>query len=386
MGWELGGGLGHVQPLLSVAKALARHGHQPVFAVKNLVEAAPLLGVQPFPVLQAPQWPARPNPDKPFRAASYADILAIRGFGDADQLFPVVQGWQALLDLVCPQLIVCDHSPTLCLAAYRALPLAMIGTGFTVPPAEAPEFPVLLPDVAPQMSQDQMLAVVREVQRRRNRPAPETLPGLFAECARFPCTLPELDPYNSVRAQPALGSFNPLPAAQSSPAQPSFFAYLTADFRGTEKVLSFLPNLKIPGSAYVRGASKRLMDSLHATGLQVFSAPAPMQQVLPSVSAILHHGGLLTSEEALATGRPQLLLPRYLEQELTARSLHQMGVALALAGRFTVQQVAQALHRLVADPRYSQQAISWARTVQHRGNANPIDRIATTCLQLLGTK
>ena len=154
MGWELGAGLGHVQPLLSVAKALAGRGHQPVFAVKNLLEAAPLLGAEPFTVLQAPQWPPRPQGAKPFRASSYADILAIRGFADADELFPLVRAWQALIDLVRPDLIVCDHSPTLCLAAYRSVPVVMIGTGFTVPPAEHSEFPPLQPSVAPQMPQE----------------------------------------------------------------------------------------------------------------------------------------------------------------------------------------------------------------------------------------
>jgi hypothetical protein len=386
MGWELGAGLGHVQPLLSVARALASHGHKPVFAVKNLLEAAPLLGAEPYPVLQAPQWPPRPPGAKPFRAASFADILAIRGFADADELLPIVRGWQALIDLVRPDLIVCDHSPTLCLAAYRSVPVAMIGTGFTVPPAEHSEFPPLQTGVAPQMPQEQMLAVVRDVQRRLNRPAPETLPGLFAECARFVCTVPELDPYNSVRVKPALGSFNTLPPAQPPSSVRSFFAYLTSDFRAAEKVLAYLAELKIPGSAFVRGASKRLIESLRSRGLEMYASPAPMHEVLPRCSVILHHGGLLTAEDALATGRPQLLLPRYLEQELTARALRDLGVALALAGRYTLQSVSQALHQLMADPRFMNQATAWSNTIHDRGVGNPLDQITAACLNVLGTK
>ncbi len=134
MGWELGAGFGHVQPLLNVARELARHGHRPVFAVKNLLEAAPLLNSEPFPVLQSPLWPTRRmRGEQAFRAASYADILAIRGFADPEELYPLVRGWRSLIDVVRPDLIVCDHSPTLCLAAYRSVPVVMIGTGFTVP-------------------------------------------------------------------------------------------------------------------------------------------------------------------------------------------------------------------------------------------------------------
>ena len=63
-------------------------------------------------------WPTRPRAGSgSFLAASFADVLAVHGFATADELHPMVQGWQGLLDLARPALVVCDHSPTLCLAA-----------------------------------------------------------------------------------------------------------------------------------------------------------------------------------------------------------------------------------------------------------------------------
>ena len=40
MGWEMGGGLGHVVPLLAVARGLREHGHRPVLALRDVVEPA----------------------------------------------------------------------------------------------------------------------------------------------------------------------------------------------------------------------------------------------------------------------------------------------------------------------------------------------------------
>src|SRR5204863_336785 len=83
-----------------------------------------------------------------------------------------VQAWQGLLDLVRPALVICDHSPTLCLAAYGALPVVLVGDAFALPPADRPTFPALIPGRSPVVPEEQLLAVVREGQRRRGRPAP----------------------------------------------------------------------------------------------------------------------------------------------------------------------------------------------------------------------
>lgn len=267
---------------------------------------------------------------------------------------------------------------------YRSVPVAVIGSGFTVPPAEMAEFPPLFENVRPQMPQDQLLSVVREVQRRRNRPTPETLPGLFDDATRFVCTFPELDPYRTVRGEPAIGPLTSLPPTESLPDRPSFFAYLVGNYRAAEPILSFLSKLKIAGSIYIRGAAQRLQENLRGLGLEVYSTPAPLGEVLPRVSAILHHGGLLTAQDALTTGRPQLLLPRYLEQELNAQALARMGVGLVLSGRFTVQAVGHALHQVVADPRFTKQAMSLAQSLHERGLPDPLTRVVQHCLSVLG--
>ncbi len=134
--WELGGGHGHVQRLGRVARGLRACGHEPVFAVRNLAGAATVLGGDGFPVFQAPFWhrKRRPGPG-PMLAGSFGDIMALQEYAEVEGLLGMVEGWQALIDLVRPRLIVCDDSPTACLAAFGVIPVVIAGNGFTVPPA-----------------------------------------------------------------------------------------------------------------------------------------------------------------------------------------------------------------------------------------------------------
>src|SRR5262245_16937485 len=192
LAWELGDGLSHVWPLRVVARGLAAEGHQPVFAVRNLADTGPLFADEPFPVLQAPVWhPRRWRPSRPFVAASFADVLAINGYDHADNLLPRVLAWQRLLDLVRPRLVVSEYSPTLCLAAHGTLPQVLIGSWFPLPPSDGASFPPLTPGQEPVLPQEQVLAVVQEVQRRRGRCPLPTLPALLGG-DRFVWVLPEM--------------------------------------------------------------------------------------------------------------------------------------------------------------------------------------------------
>jgi hypothetical protein len=383
LAWEMGTGLSHADALLRVGRQLAAHGHQSTVVAHNLTEPGPLYRAASFPVLQAPVWHPRRKPqENEFRAATFADILAFQGWDDADDLHAMVQAWQHLLDLVRPDLIVCDHSPTLCLAAYGVLPVVILGVGFTVAPAEEASFPVLDPEARPLVPQGQLLEVVRQVQGRRGRPAPDTLPSLFAGAGRFVCSFPELDPYRAVRKEPAVGPLGVLPPLTPPPRPPRFFAYLAGDFVGLDVLLGAVGEAGLPGTAYVRGATPALREALARTGLDVRGEPLPFREALPQASVVLHHGGTTTAAAALAAGRPQLLLPRQLDNRLISQALHALGVATYLAGRQPREALGQALAPLVNDPRCAARALAVGQAIQAR-HADPLPRIVARCLELL---
>ena len=319
LGWELGGGLSHVHNLLEVARELVAIGHSPVLALKDLPGSVAALREVPYRIVQAPVWSG--TAPMPFTASSYADILAVKGFADLAGLDLMVRSWQSLIDLTSAELVICDHAPTLCLAAYGQIPSVVMGIGFAVPPAEGPEYPRLASGVGRQTPVEEMLAVVREVQRRRGLPAPASLPALMGSSARFIHTLEELDTYRFARAgeviEPLHAPSPPLPVAKSS----AFFAYLSPDYRGIGQILPHLAAAGLRGSAYIRGSPAALVEAGRRAGVTVYDDPPPLAEVLPGAAVVLHHGGLNTTEATLAAGRPQVLLPAHLEHELTARAL-----------------------------------------------------------------
>lgn len=75
----------------------------------------------------------------------------------------------------------------------------------------------------------------------------------------------------------------------------------------------------------------------------------PFQSLLPRAAALVHHGGIGTSAQAIAAGVPQLVRPMSTDQPDNAYHLGQLGVAECLTPKeYRVKAVAQAIERLTS--------------------------------------
>ena len=75
---------------------------------------------------------------------------------------------------------------------------------------------------------------------------------------------------------------------------------------------------------------------------------APFSAVLPRAAALVHHGGIGTAAQALAAGRPQLVMPMAFDQPDNAVRLVRLGVARMLPPtRFSGKRVARNLAALL---------------------------------------
>ncbi len=385
MGWELGAGLGHVVPLLAVARGLREHGHRPVLALRDVVEPAFLLREDPVPVLQAPVWQPPPGYGARMPAtATLADIFVVMGFGDRDRIHAVVAAWDGLIDLVRPELVVAEFSPGLCLAARGRVPVVAIGNGFGLPPSEMETFPPLQPNVKPLARQEDLLASVNWVQRERNAPPLPGLPALFDAEAQFIYTLSLLDPYAALRTEPAVGPFDPLPDAVPPPAQPHVYVYYGAELPGVKALMDGLGQAGLPATVYLRGAPPEALRRLERPGLRLLDAPLPYEEILPRCSVAVHYGGLGTAAACLGAGRPQLSLPRQLERRLTARALNKLGVGLTIPGKFTADHFAASLLKTVNHPALAANAAAVAAGLERPGRGQVVNRIVERCLALIG--
>jgi len=390
---ELGYGFGHVSRLIVVAEALAAQGHTPVFAVGDVIETYPLLADRGWTVMQAPVSKALPRlavTDEQYLVSSFADILYFIGYGNERLLTPLVRAWDALLAAVGPDLVVCDFSPTVCLAAAARVPTVAIGDGFSQPPSSIAEFPPMRPNVTAQCGQDAILAVVSAVQRGRGRPEPPRLPAIVAGDAEFVCVLPEFDPYRALVPGRTAGPLRPLPAPlPPRPGERRLFAYLSGQFAKVDQIAAGIAAAGCAGDVYLRVPTPKVLEAFAKTRLTVLPDVLPREQFIAAVAradAVVHHGGVGTSQDILALGRPQLICNMTYEQQLTADSLYRLGCGGRLRGGVSEQAIGVGLGRLVDEQAAAERATAVAREIAKRAPAAALGAIVAAAERLIARR
>ncbi len=387
LAWELGANFGHVGPLRRLAREFRALGYKAVFVLRDVVGPSALLADEGWPILQAPVWPRTMElAGRPFNLSSYADILALIGFSHVESLAAMVEAWDRIIDLVAPDLIIADHSPTLCLAAYRTIPVAVIGTGFTMPPAHDPVFPPFRPDQPPLASETRLRETVQAVQTRRGRPAPPTLPALLDAPLRAITSFPELDPYRRSRREPLLGPLEALPAWTPMPREPGLFAYLGGELPTLAIIVQCIVESGCRAEAYLRGEVDGLRRFLASQGVLVHDRPPPLAEAVARASVVVSQAGSATAHAALAAGRPQVLLPLHLEADLTATALEKLGVGLRIAADADKAKAAETLAQALEDQGLRTSAEACAVSLAARPRPDATATLVEACLGLLGAK
>jgi UDP:flavonoid glycosyltransferase YjiC (YdhE family) len=164
--------------------------------------------------------------------------------------------------------------------------------------------------------------------------------------------------------------------------KPCFFAYLSADYPAVHQILAQLVKAGISGEVHVRNAVGALKDHLRASGLIVHDTPQAMGDVLARASFIIHHASLGTAESALWAGCPQLLLPRHLEQKLTAEALLELGVGKYVSGKISMSEIIQTARDLCGH-HHAETAAQLANSLHAREATHPLRQVVARCLELL---
>lgn len=336
---ELGSGLGHVAPLSLIADRLAASdpGIRLVFVAGNGIDARAMLGRR-YPILPAPTLQqAEVNQS---HSASYAEILGRFGYTRAAHLRASVAAWDDIFDMLEPDLVLAEHSPTAALAARGRVPTMLLGNGYTLPPPDMPVFPALTAGMAPPAMQSIMLERVNDLLRERGQAALQHLPQLLTGSARALLTLPQLDPYAAIRKEPFLGSYHQLRPAPL-PTEPHIFIYGGADEWLLNPLVQAAARAGCGLSAYLGEQDTAARQFLRQRGALVHDKPPALDEVLKKASLVISHGGSGLAHAALMMGRPQLVVPIHAESELTAGRLVQLGVARAVERGGGIWQIAE---------------------------------------------
>jgi rhamnosyltransferase subunit B len=101
-------------------------------------------------------------------------------------------------------------------------------------------------------------------------------------------------------------------------------------------------------------------------------AYAPFSQLLPRAAALVHHGGIGTSAQAMAAGCRQLITPFAHDQFDNAARLVRLGVARSIAAsRYAPKSATREIARLLDDPVFARQCETVAGRLR---NDDPVSR------------
>lgn len=352
--WEMGAGLGHLTQLLPVGRRLWDDGHHLTIAVQNM-DAARQTIARAFPadaerltVVQGVAWAPPQDPNaRTVPTPTLADVLRLFRWNQVDLLREMAGKWDAVVAAARPDLVIADFSPTLRLAVEGKVPMLVIGTGYSVPPAGRPLPPIrpweqAVPPFA-RANEAEMLFAANRVRHHRQGASIGHFSDLFSGDRTFVLTIREFDPYGPHRPEGSQPPYNvaPVPPGPLATARPGeeVFLYLEHSHPALEPALAALGRTRLKATAYIGGRQPgRPLPAIPAN-VRLNEGLVDFAELLPRLRLILHHGGLGTTYAALMAATPQVLFPLNLEHGITSRSAAALGCAEIIQANRPIEPV-----------------------------------------------
>lgn len=356
--WELGGNYGHLARCLPIAEGLRQRGHDVVFAVRDTRTAAELLGPVGFPFLQVPLPATKTRLSRP--PANYAEILLGEGYADPLGLQGMVRAWQAILQLSRPDIVLADHAPTALLAAHLAgVPHLAIGNGFAIPPAASP-LPSLRPwetisEARLRHADASVDAAIAGVAEQLGCKESLSLRHLFGKDDLLD-TFAELDHYGERQHGNYIGPIFSLAGAQRVAWQEvtskKIVAYLRPEMPGFPALMAALSELDAEKLCIIPGLRVEHARRLAGRRLRITLKPVALGHLLDTADVAVSYGGGGATSEALLSGTPLLLVPRFVEQYLGALQIEALGAGIMIREERAKETFTKNLTTLLEDSRY----------------------------------
>ncbi len=325
LGWEFGANRGHVIRLTAVADALRAAGHEVSFVVSRL-DAMHAQKIADTAIWQAPLSPrmmAGGGARIAGPAAGMADIVGRLGMDDPEIVAAVLGAWRRLLDAIRPDLVIGDFAPFLLLASRGRVPSISVGTGFSSPPADMAELPVLLPGIA-GIDQALLLDAVNAGLAQTGAPPIAALPEIFFADRPIVATFAELDPYGATRTAPIVfpdGIDTRVAAGKGD----EIFVYLPDFIPADSPVWSGLAASGLNVRVHIGLGDAAVQAAVARQGFIVEPEPVPFARIAERSRLLLSHGGHGFICAGLTAGLPHVVCHFDLE-----KLWH--GLALARAG------------------------------------------------------
>jgi hypothetical protein len=326
---------------------------------------------------------------------SLTHVLARQCFSSVAELEMYLRAWQAIFDLVQPDLVLYEHSPTALIASHgRHFKKVLVGSGFAIPPLPEPGAPFApfstTPDSGPVraglLADDALvLALVNRAMARLGLSPLHDLAQMYRQAdAKLLMSWPALDHFGERPGQRYLGA-EPLgqqPAAvwPDGPG-PKVFAYLQA-MPSLDALLSSLRAAGVCALLFVRGLPQDLRQKYSGDNLRFLDGLVDLAGVAAQADWVINHANHSTVAVFMHAGLPQLLIPQQQEQLLLALRLAAHGGAvLAYQDQPGFDKE---VHQMLTDPTLRAQARALAQSCQGTDPLQSTASIRATLQSLLG--
>jgi hypothetical protein len=280
-------------------------------------------------------------------------LLQQSAFGEFCEFRAQVSAWRTIFDLVRPDLLVCDHSPTALLAARGySFKRAIVGSGFFCPPPGPP-----LPAFAGQSAEEtfaheaKLVDHVNRVLRSFKAPPLEFLGQLYSEIDEIALTtFAELDHFGPREGTRYWGAWPSgigerdgfdWPTGEG----PKVYGYLKP-FKALEALLTRLSALRLPTVIVVDGIDAAVQERFASKTMRFLRHPieASLAAAWCDVAILNATHGMLCA--MLLAGKPTLNIPLQLEQRILAMKVVELRAGVA-AGAHEPEETLRALEFLL---------------------------------------
>lgn len=396
--WEMGDNFGHVSKIAETARAL--QGQAEMFAaVLNPIAMRQIAPDLPITLLAAPAAPPHGAIAPGDAGRSYPDVLRHMGWTKPAQLAALVEAWRNLFDLVRPDVLVSQASPTALLAARGlGFPVALTGSGFDAPPRAhpMPSFFHWDPKASapPVEREGAVLATANEVLDRIRAPGLEHFCDLLRTDAYLLASFEEVDHYAPRAAiepnhPPYLGQLFTGDQGGVLSWRPEahrrIMGYLRADSHAFEATVRALARLDRDHDVIlaVPGAPAGLHKTLEETPVRLHDGPVRLDRLLPECDLGISHASNGIVGGFMLAGLPQLALPNHAEQIMIAHTIARQKLGLGMVGKFGPNEVSKALDTLLNTAGFRQQAGRTAKRLRQTYIDAPSAAVARGILALV---
>lgn len=385
--WELGANYGHLARAAAITQRLRAEGCGTLVAARDVEYANSLLTPGGIEFVAAPHYR---GPGRALRSTlNYSDLLGACGYHDPSTLRALLRAWLTLLRTTAPDALVIDHAPTALLAAkVLGIPRVLVGTGFTVPPAGNPMPPLLAGarDADLRAADARVLSCINRALEGIGHPGLERVAALFTDAPVVLTTFRELDHYRDRENATYVGPVSPprqLPAVKwPGSSETRVLAYLNADFPQLADLLSALRQIDADALCVIPGVPEMVTRRFSSDRLAICDSLVDIASLLRQATVVVTHCGAGLATQALAAGVPLLCIPRFVEQEMPARRIADLGAALVVGAQRSSADFKNALAHLLAEPSFVCAARSLASKFAQHDPRHAVDTIAQTILRV----